>query len=165
MLFKAMWDKFSDFQNDSCHIEEPHDCHRRCYSDAYIHDQVSHLPARTKTTDMAKVILSWVSHHLSHPLDLTFPTHSAWPPLQSLHQSPTKPKSHHLYHSNHFQLTLHPFPNQSTTTPGFSSFLSTFPCARNLGHAWPHYSRQLRHTRSYRLARRCVHACLEANTL
>ena len=47
-------------------------CQRHCYSDVGIHDQVSHLLVRIETTDMAKVILSWVSHHLSHPLDLIF---------------------------------------------------------------------------------------------
>ena len=72
---------------------------------------------------------------------------------------------HHLHHSNQLQLTLHPFPDQSTTTPIFSSFMSTFQRARNLSPAWPPCPRQPRHTRSYCLARRRVHACPEANTL
>ena len=72
---------------------------------------------------------------------------------------------HHLHHSNQLQLTLHPFPDQSTNAPTFSSFLFTFPCACNLGRAWPPCPRQPRHTHSYSLARRRVHTCLKANTL
>ena len=47
-------------------------CQRHWYSDVGIHDQVSHLLVHIETTHTAEVILNWVFHHLSHPLDLIF---------------------------------------------------------------------------------------------